>query len=109
MGGLSARDEKTLRMYEQLARIAMHDDRNLTERANLFLLANSFLFAGFVLLLINIVYPLNYIVAVVGLTLSIVYICVSRATLTSVLFLWQCLCSRSNRMPQYLRIGELKS
>lgn len=79
-------EEKALHIHERLAEYAISDTRMLSEQTNMLLLANSFLFVGFVAAVAEKLYPLDCCVAGVGILMCALYIPSAKALGNSLLF-----------------------
>ncbi len=96
--------EELLWLHEQWTKLAIEDNRLLSERTNIFLLANSIWFAGFAILLGN-SKQLCYLLPVVGIVLCVMHYFNATAALRGVIFSW----SRLGKLEERLIIAGLEA
>jgi len=72
-GATNEKLKTVLHIHQLLAQLYINEDRLLSERTNIFLLASSFLFAAFVLLLTSNVPVLSIILPVAGIILCLLH------------------------------------
>ena len=87
-GATNEKLKTVLHIHQLLAQLYINEDRLLSERTNIFLLASSFLFAAFVLLLTSNVPVLSIILPVAGIILCLLHMSSSRTTYTTLKF-WE--------------------
>lgn len=85
-----SRDEKALHMHDRWTQLAIDANRLLSERTNIFLLASSILFAGFVFSFDKIM-ALGIALPVIGIGLCFLHYLNAASASHSIAFCWLCL------------------